>query len=106
MLRQPSLGSEEKDAMPIEADPLPGILDGTVADEKGATLPGAVLTLLGGPFPEVQVSNALGEFKFLKLQAATYNLQTELEGFTTVDDPDVVINSGKTTNLDVTLSVA
>jgi hypothetical protein len=65
-----------------------------------------VLTLLGGPFPEVQVSNAQGQFRFPGLQAGTYNLQTELEGFATVDDPDVVINSGKTTTLDVTLSMA
>jgi len=90
--------------MTIENDALPGTLYGTVLDEQGSTLRAAVLTLFGNPVPEVQVSNAEGQFKFLNLPAGTYNLQAELEGFALADDPDVVINSGHSTNIEVTLS--
>jgi hypothetical protein len=89
----------------IENDALPGNLDGTVVDDQGSTLPGAVLTLLGNPFPLVQVSNALGQFRFLSLQAGSYNLSAQLEGFAPWQSP-VVINSGHTTDIEVTLSAA
>jgi hypothetical protein len=81
-------------------------LYGLVVDEQGTTLQGAVLTLFGKPVPEVQVSNAKGQFKFPDLPAGTYNLQAELEGFTPADYPEVVINSGHTTDIEVTLSAA
>jgi hypothetical protein len=68
------------DDVTTDNDTLPGNLDGTVVNEQGSTLPGAVLTVLGNPFPQVQVSNALGEFRFLSLQAGNYNLSVQLEG--------------------------
>jgi len=89
----------------IENDALPGNLDGTVVDKQGSTLPGAVLTLLGNPFPLVQVSNALGQFRFPSLQAGSYNLSAQLEGFVPAEYP-VVINSGHTTDVEVKLSAA
>ncbi|HEX7680010.1 MAG TPA: carboxypeptidase-like regulatory domain-containing protein [Thermoanaerobaculia bacterium] len=89
--------------MTTENDTLPGNLDGTVVDEQGSTLPGVVLTLLGNPFPLVQVSNSLGEFRFLSLQAGSYTLSAQLEGFAPAEYP-VVINSGQTTDIEVTLS--
>lgn len=82
---------------------LPGNLDGSVVDEQGAALPGAVLTLLGNPFPLVQVSNAMGEFRFLSLAAGNYNLSAQLEGFAPAQYP-VTISSGHTTDIQVTLS--
>src|SRR4030081_4005166 len=44
-----------------------GNLYGKVVDQKGSPLPGVTLTLVTGVAPQVQVSNAQGEFRFLSL---------------------------------------
>src|SRR6185503_6092809 len=44
-----------------------GNLYGTVKDQQGAPLPGVTATLTGQGAPQVQVSNAQGQFRFLNL---------------------------------------
>src|SRR3954470_18804919 len=69
-----------------------GNLYGSVTDDKGATLPGVTVTLTGQAAPTVQVTNAQGQFRFLGLPPGSYALKAELEGFSTVDYPTIVIN--------------
>jgi hypothetical protein len=83
-----------------------GNLYGTVNDEQGAALPGVTVTLTGGGAPQVQVTNAQGQFRFLSLAPGSYALKAELEGFSTVDYPNIVINVGRNTTIEVTLSAA
>jgi hypothetical protein len=83
-----------------------GNLYGTVVDEQGAALPGVTVTLTGQGAPQVQVSDAKGAFHFLGLSPASYQLKAELEGFSTVEYPNVVINVGRNTQIEVTLSAA
>jgi hypothetical protein len=83
-----------------------GNLYGTVADEQGAALPGVTVTLTGGGAPQVQVTNAQGQFRFLSLAPGSYGLKAELEGFSTVDYPNITINVGRNTNVEVTMSGA
>jgi hypothetical protein len=83
-----------------------GNLYGTVNDEQGAALPGVTVTLTGGGAPQVQVTNAQGQFRFLGLAPGGYALKAELEGFSTVDYPNIVINIGRNTSIEVTLSAA
>jgi hypothetical protein len=83
-----------------------GNLYGTVTDDKGAALPGVTVTLSGQGAPQVQVTNAQGQFRFLGLSPASYQLKAELEGFSTIDYPNIVINIGRNTQIEVKLSAA
>ena len=83
-----------------------GNLYGTVKDDKGAALPGVTVTLTGGGAPQVQVTNAQGQFRFLSLSPGSYALKAELEGFSTVDYPNIVINVGRNTTIEVTMNAA
>jgi len=83
-----------------------GNLYGTVMDEQGGALPGVTVTLTGPGAPQVQVTNAQGEFRFLGLSPASYQLKAELEGFSTIEYPNITINLGRNTTIEVTLSSA
>ena len=83
-----------------------GNLYGTVQDEQQAALPGVTVTLTGGGAPQMQVSNAQGQFRFLSLAPGSYALKAQLEGFSTVDYPNVVVNVGRNTQIEVSLSAA
>ena len=83
-----------------------GNLYGTVTDDKGAALPGVTVTLTGQSAPSVQVTNAQGQFRFLGLSPASYSLKAELEGFSTIDYPNITINIGRNTSIEVKLSPA
>jgi hypothetical protein len=83
-----------------------GNLYGTVTDDKGAALPGVTVTTTGGGAPQVQVTNAQGQFRFLGLAPGSYQLKAELEGFSTIDYPNIVINIGRNTQIEVKLSAA
>src|SRR3954464_9745630 len=83
-----------------------GNLYGTVTDDKGAALPGVTVTLSGQGAPQVQVTNAQGQFRFLGLPPGNVDLKAELEGFSTIDHPNIVINIGRNTSIEVKLSPA
>jgi len=83
-----------------------GNLYGTVVDNQGQALPGVTVTVTGIGAPQVQVTNAQGEFRFLELQPGSYTLNAELEGFATVNYPGIEIYAGKNTDMDITLSAA
>ena len=83
-----------------------GNLYGKVSDQTGAVLPGVTVTLDTGEAPQVQVTNAQGEFRFLSLAPATYKLKAELQGFSPVEYPHIVINVGRNTNIEVTMNSA
>jgi hypothetical protein len=78
----------------------------TVKDDQGAALPGVTVTLSGGGAPQVQVSNAQGQARFLSLAPGSYALKAELEGFSTIDYPNIVINVGRNTSIEVTMNAA
>ena len=83
-----------------------GNLYGTTVDEQGSPLPGVNVTLTGQGAPQVQVTNAQGQFRFLGLSPGAYELRAELEGFSTVEFPNVNIGVGRNTTIEVTLSAA
>ena len=83
-----------------------GNLYGTVVDNQGQALPGVTVTVSGNGPTQVQVTDAQGSFRFLGLSPGSYAVKAELEGFSTVDYPNVVINVGRNTSIEVTLSPA
>src|SRR5436189_229086 len=81
-----------------------GNLTGTAVDNQGASLPGVTVTLMSSP-PQVQVTNAEGEFRFFSLPPATYTIKAQLEGFGSTQQP-VTVNLGRTTSTVITMSPA
>jgi hypothetical protein len=83
-----------------------GNLYGTVVDEQGAALRGVTVTLSGYGDPQVQVTNLEGQFRFLGLAPGSYSLKAELDGYSTVENPNIVINVGRNTSIELTLSAS
>jgi len=77
-----------------------------VSDNQGAALPGVTVTISGQGAPQVQVTNAQGECRFLGLSPGSYSVEAQLEGFSTLNYPSVSINVGRNTSLELTMQPA
>ncbi|MCP4661937.1 MAG: TonB-dependent receptor [bacterium] len=82
-----------------------GDLYGTV-DGDGEPLPGVTVTLSGVGAPRVQVTDATGQYRFLSLPPGQYQLLAALDGFSTVEYPNLTIQVGGKTEINVTLNAA
>jgi hypothetical protein len=78
---------------------------GRVVDDQGAPLPGVTMTLAGGLNPLVQITDAQGQFRFVTLPPGSYTLEARLEGFSSVEYPNVVVSGGAVT-VEMTLNNA
>jgi len=83
-----------------------GNLYGTAVDDKGSALPGVTVTVSGNGAPAVQVTDAQGKFRFLGLSPGSYKLETQLEGFSSVSYPNISINVGRNTEIQITMNAA
>jgi hypothetical protein len=83
-----------------------GSLYGTVVDDQGAPLPGVTVTASGQGAPIVQVTDAQGRFRFPSLSPGSYRLDAQLEGFSSVEYPNISINVGRNTEIEVTMNAA
>lgn len=79
---------------------------GRVFDDQGAVLPGVTLTLSSSLTPMVTVTDAQGQFRFNGLPAGSYSITAELEGFSTVEYPNVQVVTGSNVAIEVTMSSA
>ena len=73
-----------------------GSITGMVTDASGAILPGVSITLTGDRLiggPQTQVTDTSGTYRFDRLVPGSYNVKFELQGFRTVDRPNVIINA-------------
>ncbi|AVP97271.1 hypothetical protein C7S18_08720 [Ahniella affigens] len=77
-----------------------------VTDESAQALPGVTVTVTGEGAPQVQVTNAAGQARFLGLAPGTYSLKAELEGYSTLNYPSIDIEVGRNTSIEVTMSPA
>lgn len=83
----------------------PSELRGIVRDEAGNPLPGATVTVSGGAFPYVTVSDAEGRFRIPGLSPHTYEVEAQLEGFSSVGLPLAEIGVGGY-QVEITLNTA
>ncbi len=83
-----------------------GNVYGVVSDDNGASLPGVTVTLEGVGAPRVTVTDENGNYRFPGLDPGTYYLKAELDGFSTVEQPNVVIAINRNTTINFTLSSA
>jgi hypothetical protein len=93
-------------SVPAAAQLQTGDLYGVVQDEQGSPRPGVTVTVTGVGAPQIQATGEDGRFRFLNLYPGTYALRAELQGFSTVEYPDIAINVGSNANIEVTLSAA
>ena len=73
-----------------------GSITGTVTDASGAVLPGVSITLTGDRLiggPQTHVTDSSGTYRFDRLVPGSYHVKFELQGFRTVDRPDVRISA-------------
>src|SRR5438128_5033585 len=92
-----------------DAQGLSGALVGTVKDEQGAVLPGALVrvtsaALIGGP--ATTTTNAKGQLRFPVLPPGPYVLDIELTGFTSYHEEDLRIGAGATLERTAVLKLA
>src|SRR5688500_18219414 len=93
-------------AGPAAAQLQTGNLYGTVVGADGQPLPGVTVTLEGPGSPQVQGTDETGKVRFLGLSPGTYKLTAELQGFSTLEYPDIGVRVGGNTAIEITLSGA
>ena len=86
-----------------------GAIAGTVTDSSGAVLPGATVTL-SSPQTTVganqqTISDERGAYQFLRLQAGTYIVKGELQGFRPFELRDILVNANATARADLRLEI-
>src|SRR5262249_41610392 len=96
-------------SLPVDARVLTGALVGTVKEEQGAVLSGALVrvtspSLIGGP--ATMITNERGQLRFPTLTPGTYSLDIELPGFAAYHEADIRIGVGATLERTVVLKVA
>ena len=82
-----------------------GNVYGKVADESGAVLPGATVTLSGGFGTRTTVTDEQGNFRFLTLDHGSYKLSVAMSGFSTVNR-QVEVRAGQNVDVPFNLKVA
>jgi Carboxypeptidase regulatory-like domain len=95
-------------ASPLRAQVQTGSIAGAVTDTSGAVLPGVNVTLTGERLiggPQTQVSDSTGSYRFDRLVPGAYNVKFELQGFKTVDRPDVRISAAFVATINAKLEV-
>jgi hypothetical protein len=83
-----------------------GNIYGSVTDESGAVLPGAIVTLTSTQVgTRTTTSGTNGDFRFLNVDPGRYTVAVALTGFATTKR-DIVVNTGTSLNLSFGLKVA
>src|SRR5437879_10760323 len=84
-----------------------GILQGRVADDSGASVPEARVTIENErtAVRQVTMSNSLGNFLQPYLQPSTYKVTVEKVGFQKFSTNGVTVDVQKSTELDVILKI-
>lgn len=80
----------------LQAARLPlGGIQGTVLDERGLPLSGAIVSALGGPLPGMAITDARGRFVIESLPAGEYMLRVHLTGFLSARYDRVRVDSAR-----------
>jgi hypothetical protein len=92
----------------VAAQVLTGTLLGTVNDQTGAALPGALVRLSSEALvagTETRSTDAQGRFVFTHLPPGVYAISIEMAGFTRFDEPGIRIGVGQSAERRVALTV-
>ena len=95
-------------SLPTAAQTFTGAIEGTVTDDSGAVLPGVTVEVRSPALIEQSrlfTTDARGAYRFLRLPVGTYSLKFSLEGFGGLERTEIIINSGFTATIDVSMKV-
>jgi hypothetical protein len=78
------------------------------ADEQGAIVPGATVTITSSVLPRelVGTTDSSGVYQLPGLPPGSYTVKTTLQGFQTVVREDVVVRQGQTASIEVAMKVS
>jgi hypothetical protein len=95
-------------AVPCQAQFSEGQLAGTVRDESGSPVAGAIVRIVEQRTGVVRImtTSRIGAYSAPDLKPSRYTLQVELAGFVTVLEKGIRVNAGTVVDMDVTLRVA
>lgn len=93
-------------AVPVNAQTPFGHIHGSVVDETGDSLPGVSVTLSGVGAQQIAITGDSGEYRFLNLDPGRYQLVAHLDGYSTVDQPNVVVTLNRSSTIRFTLNSA
>jgi hypothetical protein len=84
-----------------------GAIGGTVMDQTKAVVPGATVTVknLANNATAASTTDASGHFTVVRLSPGTFSVEVSLSGFAPFSTSGVIVEVGRVTNLDVTISV-
>jgi hypothetical protein len=86
-----------------------GSIGGTISDTSGAVLPGVTVTLTldggGVGSGQTSVTNEQGAYQFTRLVPGTYSVRAELQGFQSVDQRNISVNSDQVSRADFRMSI-
>src|SRR5438045_2172829 len=89
------------------AQVLYGSIVGNVVDQNGAVIAGAavIATNQSTSVATNTITNGVGEYNFVTLQAGTYSIKVTATGFKTFERRDLVVEANNITRTDVKLAV-
>ena len=85
-----------------------GAIGGLVSDQSKGSVPGAAVTVrnVDTNATAESISDVSGRFAVIHLQPGVYTVEVRLTGFSAYKRDNVIVEVGRTTNIDVTLGVA
>ncbi len=85
-----------------------GVIQGTVEDEAGATVPGASVEVrnVGTNLTRTLATDDGGRFVFLQLPPGRYTLTASKQGFATLKQEEFTLTVGQAANLDLRMKVS
>src|SRR5688572_25024860 len=94
--------------LPAAAQQTTGNITGRVLDDQGAAVPGATVTASNPQtgFVRTDVSDSEGIYRLNALPVGSYDVVTELQGFTRVEQKGLVVNVGQNIELNPSLKLA
>src|SRR5215470_19931267 len=83
-----------------------GSIFGKVVDEQGGVLPGVSVIVKGPGAPVTVYTDARGEFRVTNIDAGSYTLTIALQGFSTVNRENVIVQISKNTELTISMKLS
>ncbi len=85
-----------------------GTITGKVIDDGGNPLPGVTVTIEGPNMAgsKTAITSESGSYRFLRIPVGTYLIRAEISGFKTHIRKGIVVQVGRTINVNLTISVA
>src|SRR3989441_8789506 len=83
-----------------------GNIYGKVQAKDGSALPGVTVTLTGVGAPQSNVTDSLGNFRFINLAPGTYSLKAELAGYGTATRVGLTARVGQSSDVTMTMNPA